>query len=181
MKYIFSIVFLFFILQIHAQKYFTRSGDITFFSKTPIENIEAVNKKGTCVLDTETGNIEWAVLIKAFQFEKALMQEHFNENYMESSVYPKSVFKGQLQDFSSVDLSKDGMYDLNAIGNLTIHGVTNDVVAPVKLTVKNGMIKGEAVFKIAVADYDIDVPAVVRDNVAKIVQINVNAELKELN
>jgi hypothetical protein len=90
----------------NGQKYFTKTGTISFFSETPMEKIEAQTKSANCVLDASTGKLEFAVLIKSFQFEKALMQEHFNENYMESTKFPKSTFKGQLDNFSSIDLSK---------------------------------------------------------------------------
>ncbi|HKK88821.1 MAG TPA: hypothetical protein VJ917_08220 [Saprospiraceae bacterium] len=114
MKYYWVFLLLMTSGQLSAQKYFTRSGDISFFSQTPMENIEAHNYKATCVIDTETSRIQWAVLIKAFQFEKALMQEHFNENYMESSKYPKSTFEGALPGLSDLDLSKDGDHNLMA-------------------------------------------------------------------
>nr|HQU57378.1 YceI family protein [Chitinophagaceae bacterium] len=82
---------------VNAQtKYFTKNGKITFFSKASLENIEALNKSVTAVLDTKSGNIQFAVLMKGFEFEKALMQEHFNENYLESHKYPKAIFKGEV-------------------------------------------------------------------------------------
>ena len=88
---------------VNAQKYFTREGKVTFISEAPIEKIEAVNQSATAVLDTESNRIEFAILIKAFQFEKALMQEHFNENYMESSTFPKATFKGQIDAATKVN------------------------------------------------------------------------------
>ena len=81
-----------FCLNLSAQKFFTREGKISFYSDAPMEKIEAHNQQATSVIDIESGRMEFAVLIKAFQFEKALMQEHFNENYMESSKYPKATF-----------------------------------------------------------------------------------------
>ena len=89
-------------------KYFTKTGKISFFSKAIIENIEAHNRSVTCVLDTKTGNLQFSVPIKGFEFEKALMQEHFNENYAESDKFPKSTFKGTITDISTVNLQKDG-------------------------------------------------------------------------
>src|SRR6476620_3508149 len=91
-------------------KYFTKSADITFDASGPLEDIKAENKKATFVLDAKTGAIELAVLLKAFEFERALMQEHFNENYVESDKFPKSTYKGKITNFSDVDLSKDGSY-----------------------------------------------------------------------
>ena len=88
-------------------KYFTKSGKIGFYSKATLENIEAHNKAVTCVLDSKTGNMQFAVMMKAFEFEKALMQEHFNENYIESHKYPKAEFKGVLINNSDINYTKD--------------------------------------------------------------------------
>lgn len=164
-----------------AQKYFTRDGNISFFSDAPLEKIEAHNSKATSVLDVASGKMEFAVLIKAFQFEKALMQEHFNENYLESDKYPKSTFKGEITNIKSVDFSKDGEYEVNVKGDLTIHGETKAIEAPGKIIVKNGNVTANSSFEVAVADFNISVPAVVRDNIAKIVRIDVSVNYEELN
>lgn len=166
---------------LQAQKYFTREGKVSFFSSTPIEDIEAHNSKATSVVDAETGRTEFAVLIKAFQFEKALMQEHFNENYMESGTYPKATFKGQFSDWGSVDLAKDGTYPVEVKGDLTIHGVTNPVAANGTFTVKGGQVQAVSTFKIAVEDYGIAIPSVVRENIAKELEIRVDCNLQPLN
>ena len=81
------------VTMVSGQKYFTKTGQISFNANTSIEKIEAINKSASCVMDVETGKIEFGVLVKGFQFEKALMQEHFNENYLESSKFPKATFK----------------------------------------------------------------------------------------
>ena len=91
-------------------KYFTKSGHISFFSSTPMENIEGNNTTASSVLDARSGKMEFAVLMKAFKFEKALMEEHFNENYVESGKYPKATFAGAITNFSGVDLKKNGTY-----------------------------------------------------------------------
>lgn len=159
---------------IYAQKYFTRDGKISFYSEAPLENIEAHNQKATSVLDAADGKMEFAVLIKAFQFEKALMQEHFNENYMESSKFPKATFKGSLLDPSAVNFDKDGTYTVEVKGDLTIHGVTKEVQVPGTFVIKDGKISAKASFEVAVADYKIEIPAVVRDNIAKTVEVKVD-------
>ena len=92
---------------VSAQKYFTKTGQISFNANTSIEKIEAINKSASCVMDVETGKIEFGVLVKGFQFEKALMQEHFNENYLESSKFPKATFKGQIDNYKKIDTTKD--------------------------------------------------------------------------
>lgn len=163
-----------------GQKYFTREGKISFFSDAQIEKIEGNNSKATAVLDATTGNLEFAVLIKAFKFEKALMEEHFNENYMESDKYPKSTFKGQVTNMSDINLKKDGEYKAKVKGKLTIHGVTKDVETMAKFVVKGGKITANSEFEVAVADYNISIPAVVRDNIAKTIKITVDVNFEEL-
>ena len=167
-------------MQVSAQKYFTRDGKITFSSDAPMEKIEAVNNKVSSVFDTQTGDVEFAVLIKSFHFEKALMQEHFNENYMESSKYPKATFKGKISNLSSINLKVNGDYRAAVQGDLTIHGVTKPVQADAVLKVSNGIIHATSTFQVAVADYNIEIPKVVRENIAKIVQINIDVDYKPL-
>ena len=182
MKKLFFCLFTFSILTVslQAQKYFTRNGEIDFQSETPLEKIEAKNKSVTAVLDIESGRVEFAALIKAFEFEKALMQEHFNENYMESSQFPKAVFKGQLTDFDARQLTHDGNYTATVSGELTMHGETRPVSTEARFHVKDGRVAAVTEFSVLVADYKIEIPAVVRDNIAKEVLINVKVDLEEL-
>ena len=175
-----AVILLFTIAPIYAQKYFSKTAQVSFFSSTPIENIEAVNKKGTTVLDLATGNLEFSVLIKAFQFEKALMQEHFNENYMESDKFPKANFKGQIANVGSLKLNSSDRQKVNVKGELTIHGVTKPVEMSAFLTLKDGKWLAESEFSVKVADYDIKIPAVVKDNIAKEIEVKVNANLEAL-
>src|SRR6476661_3108538 len=107
-----------------AQKYYTKNGTISFFSSTSMEDIKADNSQVMSVLNTENGDMQFSVLVKSFHFQKALMEEHFNENYMESEKFPKASFKGTVADISKVNFSKDGVYNVNVSGDLTIHGVT---------------------------------------------------------
>ena len=166
---------------LQAQKYFTREGKISFFSEAPLEKIEAHNSSATSVLDAETGKMEFAVLIKAFQFEKALMQEHFNENYMESSTYPKATFKGAIADYDASVLQTDGNHQVTVKGSLTIHGETNEVETEALFVIKEGKIQAGAEFEVAVEDYEIKIPKVVVDNIAKIVQITVDIDYQLFN
>ena len=179
MKKVIFLVFvsvLFFTQSIQAQKYFTRTGNIVFSSEAPMEKIEASNQKATSVLDAKSGKMEFAVLIKAFQFEKALMQEHFNENYMESDKFPKALFKGAIVDMSKIDLSTDGSYAVKVKGDLTIHGETKEVETDGTIVVKDEKISATSTFEIEVADYKIEIPKVVRENIAKIVTIDVKID-----
>lgn len=156
-----------------AQKVFTKNGSISFFSKTAMENIDAKNNQVMSVLNTQTGEMQFSVLIKAFHFEKALMEEHFNENYMESNKFPKATFKGSLNDISKIDFSKDGSYNVAVSGNLTIHGVTNEVSSPGVITIKNGVPSASSKFNIKLKDYGVTVPKVVKDNIAETIDITV--------
>lgn len=168
-------------LSLSAQdKYFTKSGRIVFSSKTSMENIEAHNKSVTCVLDAKTGNMQFAVLMKGFEFEKALMQEHFNENYVESHKFPKAEFKGQVVNNSEINYSKDGSYPAKVKGKLTIHGETKEVETAGTVTVRDGKIKTDAAFNITLAEYKIEIPAIVKDNIAKSVNVNVDCTLEPL-
>ena len=156
-----------------AQKVYTKNGNISFFSKSPLENISADNNQVMSVLNTQTGEMQFSILIKGFHFEKALMEEHFNENYMESEKYPKSTFKGMISDISKVNFKKDGSYPVTVSGDLNIHGVTNKVSVPGTVTVKGGSITANSKFIVKLADYKISVPKVVKDNIAENIEITV--------
>lgn len=161
----------------HAAKsqklFFTRSGHIDFFSSTSMENIKADNDKVTSIVNITTGDIEFSVLSMAFQFEKALMQEHFNENYMESSKFPKSTFKGKIVNLDQINFSEDGTYPAEVNGDLTIHGVTRPVTAKGTITVKDGKFSAASSFTVKPEDYNISIPKLVRDNIAKEIKISV--------
>jgi polyisoprenoid-binding protein YceI len=157
--------------------YFTKNGKITFDATSPSspEKVEATNVKAFSKLEASTGAMEFAVLMKAFTFEKALMQEHFNENYVESDTYPKANFKGNIVNISAVDLKKDGTYPVKVKGSLTMHGETKEVQADGSLTVKNGAITaGSSRFKINLKDYKIEIPSLVKDKVAEEAEIKVD-------
>lgn len=162
-------------------KYFTRDGNISFFSETPVEDIEAHNKKATCVLDDETGTLEFAVLIKSFEFEKALMEEHFNENYMESNEYPKATFKGKIFDYAGVrDSGFPPGVELKAQGTMMIHGVEKEITTTGYVTRDGENMQLKSSFVVKPEDYNIEIPNTVRDNIAKEIAVNVDAELKPL-
>lgn len=162
---------------VSGQKYFTKTGHVAFYSDTPLEKIEAHNKSSNCVMDLATGKIELGVLIKGFQFEKALMQEHFNENYLESNTFPKATFKGQIDNYSKIDVSKNGKSTVKVSGDLTMHGVTKKINTDAVVAVNNGKISAEAVFNITIADFNIAIPSLVKDQIAKSVKVKVDATL----
>lgn len=165
-----------------AQKLFTRDAAVTFDATAPNspETIKAANKSGTCVLDKSTGAVEMAVLIKGFLFERSLMQEHFNENYLESTKYPKAIFKGKLDNPASVDTGKDGTYKVNVSGTLEMHGVSKTVASPVTFTVKSGKLSASVNFSVTLADYNISVPSLVADKVNKKADVSIAANLEAM-
>ena len=163
-----------FVTSAFAQKHMTRTGHLWFYSHTPVEDIEAHNNQAMSVLNADNGEMVFAVLMKGFQFEKALMQEHFNEKYVESDKFPKASFKGKITNVDEVDFAKDGTYAAKAEGELTIHGVTQEVEAEGEVKVENGNIVIASVFQLKPEDYDIKIPGIVRDNIAKIIDIHVD-------
>jgi polyisoprenoid-binding protein YceI len=163
----------------YAQKYMTRTGKVSFFSATSMENIEAFNNEVASVLDAKSGDLVFQVPIKSFKFEKALMQEHFNENYMESDKYPKAEFKGKVTDISKVNFSKDGTYSVTTSGKMTMHGVTKDVTIPGTITVKGKDVTANSKFKVKTADYKISIPKVVEGKIAKEIEVTVNSILSQ--
>ena len=174
------VICLFAAITIFGQKYYTKEGHITFYSDAPLEKIEAVNKRVTAVIDFESGKVEFALLIKAFRFEKALMEEHFNENYMESDKYPKAIFRGMIDDLKGVDMESPGTYPVKISGELTIREISNPVELEANLVVDDEGIGGMATFAIACEDYKIKIPKVVIDNIAKEIEVNVDARFQPL-
>ncbi len=163
-------------------KYFTKTGKIDFdatAAKSP-EDIKAVNKSATMVLDTKTGDMQFLVLMKGFEFSRALMQEHFNENYVESTKFPKAEFKGKIVANETVKYTVDGAYKVKVKGKLTMHGVTKDTESDGVITVKAGKITATATIIALFADYKIAIPGVVSDKVGKSAKININCSLEVL-
>lgn len=184
MKKVFFVLSMLFIATItNAQdKFFTKTGKVSFdatATKSP-ENITGVNKSTTMVLDTKDGNMQFLILMKGFEFERALMQEHFHENYVETSKFPKADFKGSITNNATVNYTKDGVYNVTVKGKLTIHGVTKDVETTGKITVKGGKISAFANFSILLADYNVSIPSLVADKVAKNAKISVDCSLELL-
>ncbi len=180
-KFFFGFYIFFMVVNvISGQKYFTKTGHISFYSDTPLEKIEGHNKSSNCVLDVATGKLEVATLVKGFQFEKALMQEHFNENYMESDKFPKAVFKGQIDNYSKLDISKNGKVTVKVSGDLTMHGVTKKVTTDAVVSINSGKIIADANFNVLLADFNIKIPALVKDQIAKSLKIKVACTLEPL-
>ena len=156
-------------------KYMTRTGVISFFSASIMEDIEARNNKVAAVLDLTTGQLAFAVPVREFQFKRTLMQEHFNENYMESDKYPKATFTGQVVNAAQVAKQlPTGSQNVEVEGQMTLHGVTHKVAVSGTLQMRDGQLVVFAYFNIAPADYSIDVPRLVREHIAKSVSVRVS-------
>jgi hypothetical protein len=174
MKRLFILVFfLNIILAANAQKYMTKNGYIGFLSQTPLETIKADNNQVVGALDISTGDIVFQALIKSFHFERALMEEHFNENYMESDKIPKATFKGKITNLSSVDFTKSGTYDVTVEGDLTIHNVTKKFSTKGTVEVVSGGINANSKFSLVPEDYNITIPGVVRNKIDKNLEVTI--------
>lgn len=140
-----------------AQIYIAKTCEISFSAPTPIEDIAGVNKVAKPLLNTATGDLQMKIPMTSFIFEKPLMQEHFNENYVESEKFPYAIFKGKLNE--KIDFSKDGEYKTTATGKLTIHGVEKERTIEGVIIIKGGEITMNSTFKITFAEHDIVIPA----------------------
>lgn len=178
---ILALTVLIFTGKIHAQKYITKNGFISFYSETPIETIQAANNQVNAALDAETGAMVFKVLMKSFEFPKALMQEHFNENYVESDKYPNSTFVGKVTNFKDIDFSREGTYDAMVEGELTIHNVTRKISEKGTFIVKSqDNVQGKCKFNVKVEDYDIRIPRAVVANIAETIEVTVDIDMKKL-
>jgi polyisoprenoid-binding protein YceI len=169
--------FIFLAFTLNAQKFMTKNGYIGFYSHTPMEDIKGDNNQVASILDASTGEFVFQVLMKSFKFEKTLMEEHFNENYVESEKFPKSTFKGKITNLSNVDFSKTGSYKVKVDGELSIHGVTQNVSTPGEIEITEGGVNARSQFIIHPEDYKIEIPAIVRENIAKEISVTVNVKL----
>jgi len=182
MKKIVALLFLTSLISLSSfgQRFITKNGHIWFHSEAPLETIEAHNKQVNAALDIKTGDFVFKVLMKSFIFEKALMQEHFNENYVESDKFPNATFKGKVTNMDAVEFSMPGTYDAKIEGELTIHGITQKITADGIFSVKEDKIDGKSKFNVAIADYDISIPGAVAGKIADVVEVNVDVNLKPL-
>ncbi len=174
-KYLFWLLLLVATLNTSAQKYVLENGVIIFFSEAAIENIKAENVKTGSMLNTQTGDLAFSVPIREFQFEKKLMQEHFNEKYLESEKFPKSTFTGKMTGF---DNTVKGIQQVKAGGKLTIHGVTTAVEISGTAEVQSNKIILKSKFMVKLADYNIKIPQLMWQNIAEQVEVTVDFTYK---
>ncbi|MGY6561518.1 MAG: YceI family protein [Luteibaculaceae bacterium] len=168
---------------LNAQKYITRNGVAKFESIAKIdEDVRAFSNTVSCALDKQTGDIAIQILIKSFQFKKALMQEHFNENYMESDKYPRASFTGKIVNFEQLDLTKPATHPITCKGELTMRGITKPYTEEGRLVVnKDGSLTLTTDFKIPCADFNIEIPKVVSEKIAEKIDVNLSLTLTAFN
>ncbi len=166
---------IFLTLQLSAQDiYKLRSSKVVFFAGTPVEDIEATNTKSLSFLNIKTGEVSISIPVKEFHFKRSLMEEHFNENYIESAKYPKAEFKGKIQNIESIDFSSKDAIKVTVAGNLNIHGVTKERTIEATLINKGELIEATSKFSILVADHKIERPQILWEKIAENVQVTVN-------
>ncbi|WP_299436777.1 YceI family protein [uncultured Aquimarina sp.] len=167
--------FLFSTISFGQGKFLTKQGYASFFSSSPAEDIEANNNQVLSIIDTSTGTIAISILMKSFMFEKSLMQEHFNENYVESDKYPKAIFKGQILDFKNIAGNEQVV---SIVGDITIHGVTKKLETQGKINKTEGSITLAGDFPVKVADFGIKIPSVVVNNIAETIKVTFELDHK---
>jgi hypothetical protein len=168
-----------FALQANAQTYTGKNIKFNIFSSTPIEDIKAVSYTGVAVLTAQKQEITIQVAIKSLEFDKKLMQEHFNENYMESDKYPLAKFKGIIEP--KIDWTKDGEYNVTAKGTLTVHGVDQARTIAGKITIKNKVASLNSAFNVACADHQIKIPSLMFTKIAEVIQVKVQGTVNPIN
>ena len=161
-----------------AQKYKSISSSVHFFSDAPMEDIEAINPDGQSAIDLSSGEIVFSIPIKSFEFEKSLMQEHFNENYLESDKYPTATFQGIVSGFN---MDAEGWQKAKAEGSMNIHGVSNDLSVDGEIRIEEGSIEIKSKFPITLKDYKIKIPKVVFYNIAEVVEVTITFKYEPID
>jgi polyisoprenoid-binding protein YceI len=182
-KVIFGLLFFFTAAFADAQNmYMTKTGKVSFNSqaKSP-EKVEAENNEVSSIINTQTGEMVFAVLIKSFHFASALMEEHFNENYVESNKYPKASFKGKIINLSTVNFSKAGAYPATVEGELTFHGITKKLTSSGSITIKSGKINASSKFHVKLKDFNISIPSLVADKISEDIDITIDCNYDPKN
>ncbi len=167
-----SFIILLFSFNINAQQFISKNGYISFFSEAPLEDISAYNNLVRSVYDMSTNDIVFELKIKDFIFEKSLMQEHFNENYLESDIYPTSTFSGKITKKKDENVVVEGY--------LTIHGKRQLINVNGTFSKIDDVILMQSSFNIKLVDYDIDIPKLVMYKIAEEIMINVKLELNQI-
>jgi hypothetical protein len=151
--------------------YMDKAGKVSFFSKASLENIEAHNEQALGIIELDKGRVGISILIKGFRFEKSLMEEHFNENYLESDKYPKAVFNGKIIDYETLNFFDPKGIEATVAGNITLHGVTKPLHSKVLFKPEGNMLKCSVQFKLKPEDFNIKIPNLVINNIAKEIDV----------
>ena len=163
----------------YSQEYYqTTNAKTRFYSSAPVEDIEAISIEGISVINAKTGEISFQIKIRSYRFRKALMQEHFNENYMESHKYPIATIKGKILD--KIDFSSREKQEVIIKGILDVHGVKKERTLPATIVIQNGELFLTSQFDVACKDHDIKIPKIFWKNIAEVIQVNVTAKYKKL-
>ncbi len=172
MKYLITLFFICRVLTANAQLFTTQTGEISFFSKTPMEDIDAVNKQVGSIINSATNEVAVQMRVTNFIFPNKLMQEHFNENYLETDKYPNATFKGKIKEI--VDLKVAGTYAVTASGTATIHGVSRPVELKGTLVSTGKTLALTCIFDIHLDEYKIDIPKIVFKKIAEVIKVKGN-------
>ena len=172
---VFILLMLTVVVDLEAQKFVSDKTTVGFYSHAAIEDIKAENQKGSSLFDAGTGDIAFVIPIKEFQFAKALMKEHFNEKYMDTERYPKSTFQGKINGY---DPSVSTEQSVTATGKLIIHGVTQNVDIPGKISKVGESLLMTSTFIIKLEDYKIEIPQLMWQNIAEQVEVTLNFSFK---
>jgi polyisoprenoid-binding protein YceI len=156
-------------IKANAQLYITQTGESSFFSETPLENVSAANKQVAAIVNITSGELAIKIQNVAFRFPNKLMEEHFNENYMETSKYPNATFKGKIQE--KIDFQKNGIYDVSVKGLLDIHGVKQERTLKGKVTIEKEKITMDCNFEVKLVDHKIDIPTLVIAKIAESIAV----------
>lgn len=156
------------------EKFISKNSYISFYSSTPLEDILGESNEAVSILNAETGEVAFQALMTTFHFKKALMEEHFNENFIESDKYPKSKFNGKIENFNK-DMLKSPVTNISVTGQLSVHGVEKTITVPGTLGLENGKLVGTSKFMVVPEDYGIAIPSLVRDKIGKQMEVTVKA------
>ena len=170
MKKIFLLALLFVGFQSKAQLFMTTTGEVSFFSKTPMEDIDAVNKSFSSIINAATNEVAVQMRVTSFVFPNKLMQEHFNENYLESEKFPSATFKGKIKE--SVDLTVAGTYPITAAGSATIHGVTRPIELKGTIVSTGTSLALTCAFEVRLVDYKVAIPKIVFAKIAEVIKVS---------
>jgi polyisoprenoid-binding protein YceI len=175
---VFILLLLLISFRVNAQQYSSTSSEVSFFSKAPLEDIHAVNKEAKSVISAANNSVGVVMGIRSFKFKNALMEEHFNENYLESHKYKTSTFMGKINE--NIDFTKDGIYTVTATGILELKGVKQERTIPGILEIMGDKLNLKSEFDIALKDHNIKIPRAVVMKIAEVVKVTAefNYELK---